>query len=55
MIPVILPITGKRKLSHEFLIMPSLKAMLIGIDLWAKIGIILRLNTKSSISQYIYD
>jgi len=33
---------GNRRFSHKFLIMPSLKTpMLIGVDLWAKIGITL--------------
>jgi len=41
---VILPVTiGTRKLTHEFLTMPSLKTpVLIGVDLWAKIGVTLR-------------
>jgi len=43
---VTLPIRiGTRRFSHEFLVMPSLKTpVLIGIDLWARIGVALRLS-----------
>jgi len=39
-----LPVTiGARELVHEFLTMPSLETpILIGVDLWAKIGVTLR-------------
>jgi len=41
---VTLPVTIEaRELVHEFLTMPSLKTpILIGVDLWAKIGVTLR-------------
>jgi len=38
-----IPIAVGKRFTHRFLVMPSLKIpMLIGVDLWAKIGITLR-------------